>query len=92
MKYKTLNFPDGMKLASIISKYIDTESIGDMTGNDFFVSLLTKLSLPDLAQFTKLLGLEEKDIEDNFQQISMETLIKNNLLDLLVTYKQIGFK
>lgn len=81
-----------MKLASIISKYIDTESIGDMTGTDFAYELFSKMEADEINQVDSIL-LGETELEPNELILGcMEAMIKNNLLDLLTAYKQLGFK
>lgn len=93
MESKILNFPDAMKLASIISKYLDTESIKEMTGEEFAYGLFDKLDEIEMIEVEKLLlgedilKLQPKEI----LKLCLESMIKNNLLDLLQSYKQLGF-
>jgi hypothetical protein len=93
MKSKTLNFPDAMKLASIVSKYIDIMSIPEMTGEEFGYELFSLMDVDDVLAVEELLLEDYGDSspQDIILQ-SLESMVENNLLDLLKTYEQLGFK
>lgn len=92
MESKLLNFPDAMRLAQIVTKYIDTVSIQEMTGEEFAYELFSKMSEDEIIEISKLLRVDIKEVEPNLVIVScVEVMIKNHLLDLLVTYKQLGF-
>ena len=93
MEYKILNFPDAMRVAQIVTKYMpDTESIKEMTG-DKVVSTLHELIGVDVyitLEALLLVGSNEVDPEVILTNC-VTSMIKNNILDLLTCYRHIGF-
>lgn len=80
-----------MKLASIISKYFDTESISKMAGDEFAYELFGKLTEIEINQIVDTL-LGETDLSSKHIIIScVEGMVENDLMTLLDAYKQIGF-
>lgn len=93
MDSKILNFVDAMKLAKIVSKYFTVEQIGGMIADDFEIELFSQLSEQEILDISGfLLGDTSKLKPREIMQYCVEEMIKNNLLELLSTYKQIGFK
>jgi hypothetical protein len=90
---KILNFPDAMRVAQIITKYIpDTESIKEMVGKDFGYKLFELASDQETLEIIRLLVGDSGGIPPaTVINLCIETMIKNNLLELLTTYKTIGF-
>ncbi len=91
MESKILNFPEAMKLASILSKYIDVDSLVGKTGEEVLSVLSSTMTVEDIVSSEGLLlvGSNETDpvlILSN----CINSMIKNNILDLLIQYKQIG--
>ena len=91
MESKILNFPDAMRLASILSKYIDVDSLAGKTGEEVLSVLSSTMTVEDIVASEGLLlvGSNETDpvlILSN----CINSMIKNNILDLLIQYKQIG--
>lgn len=90
---KVLNFIDAMKLAQIVTKYIDTESIKGITVKGFLYDLFSKIEESEIVILFDILQIRnfsELPIED-VMPIFMESAIKNNIVDLLNVYKDIGF-
>lgn len=94
MKYRVLNFPDAMKLAQILSPHLDTVSIKEMTGKEFGYFVFSTLSDDEVISMIQLLGIYKPESlsADELMFSCTEALIKNNLLDLLSTYEQLGVK
>ena len=96
MEAKVLNFPDAMKLAQILGKYIDTELIKDKSLLDFLDELLKKISPPDYSKSMLLItGKQLGDISllsgKEILNIFSTGLEKNKIITLLETYRTIGF-
>ena len=96
MEAKVLNFPDAMKLAQILGKYIDTESIKDKPLLDFLDDLLNKLHPLDYLETLKLITQKSpKELSELNGNALLSTLYsgleKNKILSLLDTSKMIGF-
>ena len=94
MEYKLLNFPEAMRLAQIISKYVDTAKIKEMTGEQFAYNLFSAMSIEEVAETTTLLLPDKKKSVEPYDimVLCVESLIKNNFLELLNSYVQIGFQ
>ena len=89
---KILNLEDGMSLAQIISKYFDTESIKEMTGEEFAFELFSKAIEEDVIKLLILFGgIKEGQNRDFIISECIKWMIKNNFLDLLEAYKKLGF-
>ena len=90
---KVLNFPDAMRLSQIISKYLDTVSIKEMTGEEFAYDIFSQMEVEEIMEVSKLFRIENIEELDPPQVIfvCIEGMVKNNLLTLIETYKKIGF-
>jgi hypothetical protein len=88
---KILNFPDAMRLAQIVSKYLDTESIKKMTGEEFAYDLFSLMDTDEIMYIASLFSLENSIDPEELILSCVKNMIENNILDLLVAYKQIGF-
>jgi hypothetical protein len=90
---KILNFPDAMRLAQIVSKYLDIDSIKKMTGEEFAYNIFSQMEVEEIISVANLLGIENiETLEPNdLILLGVKKMIDNRLLDLLITYKQIGF-
>ena len=87
MESKLLNFPEAMKLASIVSKYFDSESLRGMAGERFGYRLF---SLMELNEIILVSGLFISDIT-NFPEAQVieycaEQMVKCRLPELLEFY------
>jgi hypothetical protein len=91
---KLLNFPDAMRLAQIVSKHIDTESLVGMNHNEVTVELFSKLSEDEITALIQLLGIEVSgDFEpEQVSNFILKSLMDNNLVGILETYRSIGFQ
>lgn len=94
MEYKILNFPDAMRVAQIVTKYMpDTESIKGMTGEAFGYKLFELLDMEEILPLANLLVVVEETAKPKqLIQSCIQSMIKNNLLELLTVYKSIGFE
>ena len=94
MEAKVLNFTDAMKLAQILGKYIDTESIKDMTVLDFSLDVFSQMDVDDIIKLSQLL-LSDGDLEkmqpNEVIASCTDIMIQNGIIELLGAYKQIGF-
>jgi hypothetical protein len=94
---KILNFPDAMRLAQIVSKYIDTVSINAETNIlEFLDGMLDKISPTDYVDILQLLfstEITKLSTEDKNSLIKdlIEGLNKNRIPSLLVAHSKIGF-
>ena len=93
MESKILNFPDAMRLAQIVSKYLDTESIKKMTGEEFAYDIFGSMEVEEILEISRLLDISTSDTSNPNEIIigCIQGMIKNNLLDLLSSYEKIGF-
>ena len=93
MEYKLLNFPEAMRLAQIISKYVDTAKIKEMTGEEFAYTVFSEMSTDEIVEVSGLLLKNIKEGDDPHDIIFQATssMIKNNILQLLGEYDRIGF-
>jgi hypothetical protein len=90
---KILNFPEAMRVAQIVTKYMpDTESIKTMTGEDFYAVLFSQMQETEMLEVFGLLEVSlDTGTSQKLLEVCVEILIKNNILDLLDTYKNLGF-
>lgn len=93
MEYKILNFPEAMKLAKLILKYFQPNEIENLDGKTFGYKLFELLDVDEIMSLSTIL-LEDAKIIDPRELIytCVTSMIKNNLLELLNSYKQSGFK
>lgn len=93
---KLLNFPDAMRLASILSKYIDTVSFDpEQVALDFVGDLLDKIEPMDYMNCIRLLSEEPQKIShlsgDELLKLLFSGLEKNRILSLLDAHSKLGF-
>jgi hypothetical protein len=83
-----------MKLAQILGKYIDTESIKDMMVLDFSLDVFSQMDVDDIIKLSQLL-LPDGDLEkmqpDEIIASCTDVMIQNGIIEMLGAYKQIGF-
>lgn len=93
MESRVLDFVDAMRLAQILGKYIDTEATRNQTGEEFITELFPKMEIDEIITISELLLSDSiTNIEPSrVMEVCTDGLIKNNILDLLAAYKQIGF-
>ena len=98
MESKILNFPNAMKLAQILGKYIDAQKV-NAQGNvlDFIEEIIQKINPFDYSKSLIILTqatLDEisKLAGDELLNLFFSGLEKNKILSLLATYKIIGFE
>ena len=96
VEYRKLSFPDAMKLANILIKYIDISTL-DMKKSilDFIDDLINEIETMDyLACLEILVGRKITTDEFSGQEllnILASGMENNNLIGLLSSYKKIGF-
>jgi len=95
---KILNFPNAMKLAQILGKYIGVEKIdAQETVLDFITDVIKRINPFDYSRSMIILtqaSLDEisKLSGDESVNLFLSGLGKNKILSLLATYKTIGFE
>lgn len=93
MDSKILNFVDAMKLAKIISKYFTVEQVGKLNGEEFGYKLFDFLAEEEIKEIIHLLlGDHKLTTPKEIIFESVNTIIKNDILNLLNSYKQLGYK
>ena len=96
MESRTLNFVDAMKLAQILSKYIDTESIKKTdTFLDLAESIMNKIEPSDYSKIIQILTnepIEEigKLSGNEILSLFISGLEINKVITLLESFKKIG--
>jgi hypothetical protein len=92
MQSKTLNFPDAMKLASIVSKYFDTVSILEMNGEEFAYSFFNQMDIDEIIEIKHLLitGYTETSNAKEVMASCVKSMIENNFVEIIKTWKSIG--
>jgi hypothetical protein len=89
---KVLNFPDAMKLAQILQKYVDIMSIVDTT--EYINSVLSLLSVEELTDVINLLvpSSELKNLlaSDSSQELA-DMIVKNSPSLLVSSFSKLGF-
>ena len=93
MDSKILNFPEAMQLASILSKYVDTVSMSEMTGEDFMLKVFSSLSTDDIINITTLLDIQdmEKYEPTALMLLCTNMMLENSITSLVTTYIELGF-
>lgn len=92
MEYKLLGFPDSMKLAEILSRYVDIDSLDGKSMAEVILDLFSTMEEIDTGKIISLLLVDYLD--KNEEEIILkcgEGLINNEFLTLVQVYKQIGF-
>lgn len=86
--YKKLNQEEENILVLIVSKYIDLDTIGQMTGNEFAYELFSKMSEDEIAYISSLFIDDIEKLEPSgVIELCVKGMIRINLLGLLETYK-----
>lgn len=92
-----LNLVDALRLAAILSKYIDTKDIEkDSQPLDFIAALVNKLTPKDYLHCVKLLSGEHRDEEYKaysslkILSVFIEGLKQNQVLSLISFYNSLG--
>lgn len=93
MEYKILNFPEAMKISKIILFYFTIEEIGKFSVFDFIIELISKIKEEEIILLENILieNFSSKSPNEIFNFLG-ESLVKNNILEMLSYYKQLGFK
>lgn len=93
MDSKILNFIEAMEIAKLILKYFTFENVSNSTVHDFVVELIDRLDEDELIKLedTMLNGFEKFPADIIFNALG-EGFVKNNLMELLSYYKELGFK
>jgi hypothetical protein len=97
MEAKVLNFIDAMKLAEIVSQYIEVDSINmEETILQFIDNFINKVAPMDYLRCIKLLygkELQPESLPNGNELITIlsDGITKNNLLSLLKVRKELGF-
>ena len=87
----TLNPDDANKLVSIIAKYIDLDTVGRMTGNEFAYDLFSKMDEDEIVYISSLFIEDITKIEPSeIIELCVKGMIKSNILGLLETYKLVN--
>lgn len=82
-----------MRLAQIVSKYIDTESIKEMTANEFGTSLFNKLDGNEMLWFGEVfMGNDYMNVTSTYLvDLCITKIIENGIPNLLETFHNLGF-
>lgn len=96
MESKILNFPDAMKLAQVLSKYLEPDKIKTFSELEMIELLLSKIIPEDYAKIIlAITNLSLIEFSKLSQVDKIATLIKefreNKIYTLIGTYKEIGF-
>ena len=89
MESKILNFPEAMKLASILSKYIDVDGLIGKTVFEVNEMLLSKILPLDYLLIIQILTREKVKVEidgNTLLNIVSSGLVKNRIQDLLMAF------
>jgi len=90
---KLLNLPDAMKLAQIVSKYVDTESLVGMSDAEVTIALFSEIEEEELIFLLQLLEIGDSQLDsESMTSIIINSLKDNNLVGILGTYQNIGFQ
>lgn len=87
-----LSSEDAEKLVSIIAKYIDLDTIGELTGKEFALQLFNKMDLDEIVVIEKLLLGDDfsETPTSEIMNLCIKAMIRNNLLSLLKVYNTGG--
>ena len=91
MESKILNFPEAMKLASVISSTLDLESIGNMSGEEFGCRLFGEAPMESVEEMISILLGNIRERPTHMITTAVQILVENKILDILQIYKGIGF-
>ena len=98
MKIRILNLPDAFRLASVISKYVDVDSVSpEASALDFISDIVEKISPEEFLHCTMLMtNKTEEDVKReksiNVLNAFIRGLKENQIISLLSFYKSIGIK
>lgn len=88
MEARVLNFPDALKLASILYKNFSVEEIGNMTPSMVIYSMV---EMSNEADVEFLLSLCKSKSTENIISLELPTiLMENEVLSLVEFYAKIG--
>ena len=95
MIVKLLNLRDGLRLASILDKYVDTETTANAEAIDFVSSIVDKIDPISFLQCVMLLSGEteevvKKQITIDILTCFVEGLQENKILSLVSFYRSLG--
>lgn len=89
----TLNYPDAMRLASILTKYIDPSNVEE-SPREFISSILDKISPVDYLHCIRVI-LPNESVStlsgDTLLEIFYSGLEKNKIISLVKNYREMGF-
>jgi hypothetical protein len=89
----TLNYPDAMRLASILTKYIDPSNVEE-SPREFISSILDKITPVDYLHCIRMIFPNEAIGElsgDTLLEIFYAGLEKNKIISLVKNYREMGF-
>lgn len=92
MESKILNLQEGLKLASIISKYLKVEEMKEMTGKDFGYYLFDHMEPDEVITVSRMFVDPTKQV--NGKEIIHECvdgMVRNNVIQLVEAFISIGF-
>jgi len=97
MDAKPLNLRDGLRLAEILDKYVDTETSANAEAIDFISSIVNKIDPISFLRCVALLSGEtdemlKRQISIDILTCFIEGLRENKILSLVSFYRSLGLK
>lgn len=84
----TLNPDDTNKLVPIIAKYIDLDTVGEMTGKEFAYKLFSEMDEDEIVYVSSIFVEDVTKLEPSeIVELCVKGMIRINLLGLLETHK-----
>ncbi len=85
MEYKILNLRDALKLASILSPYLDTDLVKEMSMEDFGIFLMATVDVFDIVKLEGVFNLKVED--EDFPSQLASGISQLGVFDLLKFYR-----
>lgn len=92
MDSKILNFIEAMEIAKLILNYFKVEEIENLDGLTFGYILFDRLSIEEIQKLSFLLLEDVPQDPREIIHLCVTSMVKNNIIFLLNSYKQLGFK
>ena len=92
MDSKILNFVEAMEIAKLILNYFKVEEIENLDGLTFGYILFDRLSIEEIQKLSFLLLENVPPDPRETIHLCVTSMVKNNIIFLLNSYKQLGFK
>lgn len=92
MEYKILNFPEALKIASILAKHVDVQEARGMEGWELSSKIFSSISSDEVAIVARaFLGDFRQMNSEEILKLCTDIMERNNILDLLEAYTVMGF-